>query len=690
MQQIPLETRHKEIISVDGLEFKDLNNNGKLDPYEDWRLTPEERAQDLVQQMNLDEKVGMMLINSLLSGKGHPEWASEDGVLTAEIEDAPIFKHIPDTKKLINDYHMRHFIARDLLPISDQVEWVNALQAQAEASRLGIPVIIASNSRNEVNGDTYIDGDPAADSWSLYPGTLGISAAQKGDLSKGADYELIENFADNSRQEWWHAGLRKGYMYMIDTVTDPRWQRIQQTFGEDPLFISEITGRLIDGFQGQSLNEWGIALTMKHFPGGGARENGFDPHYKEGKWNIYRTASSLEDYHLPAFKVAAQHNVSSMMPYYSAPSIEKSHYQTYEGDVIPFEEVGFAFNEYLLNDILRDKMGFTGYINSDTGIVDNMDWGVESLSKPAKFAKAINAGTNIIAGNTDVASLKAAVEKGYVPMQRIDQSNQVLLEEMFKLGIFDSHTYVDEQAARDFVNNNTNRQEAAYQAHLKSVTLLKDQQVLPVKGQKVYIEAFHKEADKADKYTDKARKAGQALDFDLSYDYSQADVAVLFLRPVSGDYFTSTPGLLELEICENKENIALNGDSYRETTITNLDRYFAIADKVHQNGGKVITVINITLPWILGNVEAVSDVLIAGYDTWEKAILEVVKGDFTAQGKLPLTLPKNAKVIGVDEDFKCISRNDVPGYAKDNYLREGMSYAYQDSQDNVYELNFGL
>lgn len=74
--------------------------------------------------------------------------------------------------------------------------------------------------------------------------------------------------------------IRKGYMYMADVVTDPEQQRTDGTFGEEPELISEIIARLIKGFQGEELNEDSIALTIKHFPGGGARENGFDPHYK--------------------------------------------------------------------------------------------------------------------------------------------------------------------------------------------------------------------------------------------------------------------------------------------------------------------------------------------------------------------------------------------------------------------------
>ena len=96
------------------------------------------------------------------------------------------------------------------------------------------------------------------------------------------------------------------------------------------------------------------------------------------------------------------------------------------------------------------------------------------------------------------------------------------------------------------------------------------------------------------------------------------------------------------------------------------------------------------LPWILGNVEPLADALVAGYDTFFKAQLEVMAGNHQPTGALPLTLPASEEVIAVDEDGNCTSRNDVPGYDKDKYMPEGMSYAYKDRDGNVYKLGHGL
>jgi beta-glucosidase len=144
-------------------------------------------------------------------------------------------------------------------------------------------------------------------------------------LAATGDLDLIADFAAKSRAEWLASGLRKGYMYMADTITDPRWFRSNGTFGEDPNFNAAAVATVIRGFQGEhGLERQGVALTTKHFPGGGARENGFDPHYAEGRFNVYPTPGSLQKYHLPPFQAAIEAGTSSVMPYYAIPSAEKS------------------------------------------------------------------------------------------------------------------------------------------------------------------------------------------------------------------------------------------------------------------------------------------------------------------------------------------------------------------------------
>lgn len=212
--------------------------------------------------------------------------------------------------------------------------------------------------------------------------------------------------------------LRNLFQYdgMADAVTDPRWQRTYGTFGEDPALISEIMAHIIPRIQGSDhgVTEDGVAVTTKHFPGGGARENGFDPHYAAGQWNVYATPGSLETYHLPPFAAAVKAGTSSIMPYYSKPAAAKSAVQhDLAGNTVEMKPYGFAYNKYFIDTMLRGQMGFDGYINSDTGIAHNMAWGVEMLDVPERIGFAVtNAGVDIISGLFDNEAGMEAYNRG--------------------------------------------------------------------------------------------------------------------------------------------------------------------------------------------------------------------------------------------------------------------------------------
>ena len=598
---------------------------------------------------------------------------------------------------------------------------MNQADAVCEECEHFIPVAAASNSRNE-NGELVFGMNDAGGVLATWPGTLGIAAAVK-----GSKIDLVDKFADTIRREWNACGLRKGYMYMADAVTDPRWQRTYGTFGEDPALISEIMAHIIPRIQGSAhgVTEDGVAVTTKHFPGGGARENGFDPHYAAGQWNVYATLGSLETYHLPPFAAAVKAGTSSIMPYYSKPAAAKSAVQhDLAGNTVEMKPYGFAYNKYFIDTMLRGQMGFDGYINSDTGIAHNMAWGVEMLDVPERIGFAVaNAGVDIISGLFDNEAGMEAYNRGkngYYETHPLPESfakeeltltDEVLdravartLTELFALGMFENPYRDPDEAAR--IVATPSDWEAAADAHRRSVVLLKNDGTLPLTAdkranKKIYAEAFLKNAKHAADSTAALRKE-LADTCTLVDDPAQADFALLFVSPSPGEYFNATPGYLELDICEDKTvcNVDANGkpmaDTHTETTLHGEKRLAEIAASVHANGGKVITNVNITLAWQLGNVEPLCDVLLAGFDTYRSATLDVIFGCFAPTGKLPLTLPRGDAVLAVNADGVCISPNDVPGYDKDRYMPDslkdenGKAYAYRDAAGNYYEYGFGL
>ncbi len=716
------------LIEKDGLYFKDIDGSGEFKNFDDWRLSAEERAKAYVKELTLEEKIAQLFISDWRMGKypcgveNYNPQLDESGILdNGNLDGKTIFgeQHLPGTETMLKDWFSRHLILRANPTPTDLVEFLNQLQAVAEECDHFIPVQVASNSRNE-NAEPVFGMNDAAGIFATWPGTLGIAAAAKGDGS----FDVIDKFADCINREWNACGLRKGYMYMADCMSDPRWQRSYGTFGEDPDFIEEAFDHLIPGIQNGSdgVNPEGTAMTVKHFPGGGARENGFDPHYKAGQWNVYATEGSLEKYHIRGFKPAIRHKAQSIMPYYSKPSAEKSvTQQDYVGKDIDFKPYGFAYNKYFIDEILRKQMGFEGYINSDTGIVHNMCWGVEALDKPERIGFAVTqSGVDIISGLFDNEYGMEAYERGrngyydthQVPEgfkkedliltdESIDRAVTRTLTEMFALGMFDD-PYRDADFAEEVIANAEDRAEAEL-VHRKSVVLLKNDGTLPYKaeGKKIYAEAFYKNPEQAEGATKELREKLAAC-CTLTDDYAQADAAILMLHPSSGAYFSATPGYLELDLCEDKEVCDVDeqcrplASTHKETTVSGMKRLTDIAETVHANGGKVISNVNVTLAWELGNIETISDVLTVGFDTFDEAVFDVIFGKYAPTGKLPITFPKNDAVLAVDADGRCISPNDVPGYDKDKYMPDelkdenGKAYAYRDAAGNYYELNYGL
>ena len=284
-----ISTVERKVIEQDGLYFKDIDGTGTVSAVNDWRLTPAERAEAYVKVLTTNEKIGQIFTSDWrmgpkypsprLAANGHKPVADESGLL----DEAPVnvsdsifgSQSLPSTSDMVKKSFNRHVILRESPTPEDLADYLNQLQYLTETCDHFVPMQVMSNSRNE-NGEVVFGMNDATGVFATYPGTLGIAAAVKGT----ARIDIIDKFADTIRREWNACGLKKGYMYMADCVTDPRWQRTFGTFGEDPELIEEIFDHLIPGIQGGSngVTPEGVSMTVKHFPGGGARENGFDPH----------------------------------------------------------------------------------------------------------------------------------------------------------------------------------------------------------------------------------------------------------------------------------------------------------------------------------------------------------------------------------------------------------------------------
>jgi beta-glucosidase len=638
--------RSVPVLKQNGLEFKDLNKNGSLDPYEDWRQPVEARVKDLVGRMTLEEKIGFMLISTTRMGGDQAFQASAGRAeITSAFNEEDLVqpnnmftrKPLPSplmsaagTTKGVTQHHLRHFILRANTSARTIAEWANNLQALCENSRLGIPAIVASNPRNHITIDASIGLSVGATTFSKWPGELGLAAMR--------DLKLTREFADMARQEWAAVGLRKGYMYMADLATEPRWQRVEGTFGENADLAADMIREVVLGFQGPKLSPTSVAMTTKHFPGGGPQEGGQDSHFDYGKFAHY--PGGLFDYHVKPFKAAIDAGTSSIMPYYSSPKGKE------------FEEVGFSYNKAIIQDLLRKKLGFKGIVNSDTGPIEMMPWGVESLSLHQRYQKAVEAGVDIFSGTADPTILLETVRQGLVKEARIDESIARLLKEKFDLGLFEN-PYVDVEKAEKLVGN-SEFQKKADLALRKSIVLLRnDAKLLPLQQKKkVYFETYYDNGRGGNPVNVYQPARPHAL-FEFVKTKEEADVVLLWLMPSAGGLFSSSGKAIELSLSKNRVDVARVNETLRSKP--------------------TILAVNFSSPWVLEELQGTAgSTLLATFGTTPEALLDIVSGAYKPTGKLPFTIPVSEKAVA-DNLSDVPGHLEAKGYALFSY-GEGLSY----------------
>jgi beta-glucosidase len=510
-----IEARSKPVLAVDGLSFRDLNASQALDPYEDWRLPTDQRVEDLLSRMSLAEKAGMMLIAT-----NNPDC---NGQIT------------PDGRTLIEAEHMSRFILRSAvtsapadcsIPLEGfaarrghgqtpqmMAAYTNAVQQMREATPLGIPALFKDNARNHVETNPLFGIAQGAGLFSEFPKEAGLAAAALGagappsvdatipaDLR--ADMAVIDSFAQVMGSEWRAIGLRGMYGYMADLATEPRWSRVHETFSEDAGLVSDIMASLVSGLQGPVSADGlalspatSVAMTIKHFPGGGPQQMGWDPHYTFGKNQLYTDPSGDYGfgYHLRPFESAISAGVAAVMPYYGVPVGA-----TLDG--VTFDEVGMAFSPQIIDELLRGRLGFAGYVNSDSGIIEERGWGLEgNRINPAsglgytvsdRLAASIRVGTDVFSEFRRHQVIVDLVSAGQLDEARdIDPAVRRLLGEMFRLGLFEN-PYVDETAAASLIGAPQNRA-LGFDIQRRSVVLLQNSGVLPIApGAQVYLLGF--------------------------------------------------------------------------------------------------------------------------------------------------------------------------------------------------------
>lgn len=703
------------VICRDGKYFRDSDNDRELDPFEDWRLPTGERVADLMGKLTVDQRIGL-LQNALMASPGvisagdvYRENGSVDISALVDLET--------DGKEEGGAFH--EGLWESVRRVCFATHNITDGQIRAGVIRKDTDTETGALFNNTLNlfseWDAVSRGEAAIPFMLIssrvltgYPLAVGFGAAVAGD----GDYDCVRRFAEVGVQLWDAKGIHQMYGPQIDLITDPRWSRNYTTYTEIPEDMAGIARAMVEGYQGgaDGVQPGDVALIMLHFPGDGAAENGFESHYGMGQWRIYSTPGSLEKYQLVGFQAAIDAGIAGVMPGYSRPTADgRSAPQSYRGVEIEPVEIGNAYSPEILQKLLRDTMGFQGFVNTDSGVITGgMQYGAEDMTPAQRFAAVVNAGSDVVGDAfvtiVDSTAAVQAVEEGLIDPEAFDRATASRLQVWIDLGMFEN-PYRDPDQSRK-VGEDKAAQVAALQEEInrKSVVLMKNHGgALPLTdpSKRVYLASYTEKGPNRAALESWAA-AVQAAGFTLVDRAEDADVVILDVVPYT--FATGNEYLHTLELAEDVEVDHVDpatqepdGETVEITTLQDVGQIARDAAAVHANGGTVIASINITSPWILSDLEPHVDVLLGSFGTSVQARMDVITGAYRPTGRLPVTMVACGEVIAVDENGRCASPNDVPGYDKDQYMDPAVlaqspsgSYAYQDADGSVYRAGFGL
>lgn len=702
------------ILTVDNLKFKDLNRNGKLDKYEDWRLPARERAEDLARQLSIEEIAGLMLYsahqaipakdNGFGAGTYNGKPFSKSGVEASAISD--------EQRKFLVEDNLRHVLITTVQSPKVAAEWNNNIQALCESIGHGIPANNSSDPRHGTTANTEYNAGSGGQI-SMWPGQLGLAAT--------FSPKVVREFGNIASHEYRALGIATALSPQIDIASEPRWSRVNGTFGESPDLATDMAQAYCDGFQSSEDNNggWGmysVNAMVKHWPGGGPEEGGRDGHFDYGKYAVYpgnNFQTMLRPFIDGAFKLKGGTGMAaSVMPYYTI---------SYNQNGGNGSNRGNSYNRYLITDLLREKYGFDGVVCTDWMITPDVSgvskfegkcWGVENLSIEQRHYEILKAGVDQFGGNNDKDPVLMAYrmwkdEYGtQSARKRFEQSAVRLLVNIFRTGLFEN-PYLDPVESNQTVGN-PQYMKAGYDAQLKSIVLLKNKKgVLPLKSKKlkVYVpKRFVKGVPDwwGNKPDDKTE---YPVSLDLIKKYytvvdqpSEADFALVFIESPDGgtgysddDVKAGGNGYMPISLQYGKytantarETSIAGGDtfeasdnrSYRNKSVTaynTKDAELVASIRRLMNGKPVILSVKCYKPCVLAEVESEADAIVIDFETQAQAVMDIISGKAEPSGLLPMQFPKD--MLTVEAQKEDVSLDMTP---------------YTDSEGNAYDFAFGL
>ena len=649
----------------------------KVPVYKNASAPVADRVNDLIKRMTLEEKVGQL---STLLGWEMYDKKGNGAVVSEQFKKAVASGQIGMFWATLRaDPWTKKTLLTGLDPYSAAIA-TNAIQKYViDHSRLQIPVFMAEEC---AHGHMAIGT-------TVFPTSIG----QASTWNPG----LIEAMATVIAKEARLQGAHIGYGPVLDLAREPRWSRVEETYGEDPVMNSAMGVAMVQGFQGKDLKSGAnIISTLKHFTAYGVPEGGHNAGVvNTGMRELYQS-------YLPPFKATVKAGALSIMAAYNS-----------------VDGVPCSSNSFLLDSVLHKSWGFKGFSVSDLGSIDglvNVNHVAADLTEAATLA--MNAGLdNDLGGRVFAAPLLAAVKQGKVTVERIDEAVARLLTQKFEMGLFD-HPYVDPKAAKKTVRN-AEAVALARKVAQESVILLKNEKgLLPLKKNISSVAVIGPNADNmynqlgdytAPQQTEaivtvlggiKAKLgAGAKVNYVKGCDIrdttdlqiseavaaaNAADVAVVVLGGSSArDFKTeyiSTGAATVNQASAGKISDMESGEGYDRQTLDLLGKQMELLKAVVKTGKPVVLVFiggrPLNLNWPDANVPAILNAWYPGQEGGN-AIADVLFGDYNPAGRLTISVPRSVGQLPVYYNYQSSPKHDyVEGVATPLYsFGYGKSYS---------------
>ena len=713
-----------KIIQVDGFAFRDLNGNGKLDIYEDWRLDAETRADDLANQMDIHYALRQLNSGSFRGQYGASADAGED-----PDPDNPVpFNERTD----IDEGYTNRIQMMFTQDVSSYTPEFNAMQGYAESKNYGVPVLLEC--------ETMMCPGP---SWPSNP-TMAASFKPENATFVGRAMSSILRGG---------FGATKANSPQSDVGTEPTWDRNSGTFCGDPALARDMANGYITGMQSTWSDDgsedlgWGkesMCCNMKHFPGDGAAQYGRNSHTWDGAYDVYPNNNFKANWvpfidgglHLES----KTEQVASFMPFYSI---------AYTDDEEFGEIVGGGFSEYIMN--IGRAYGFKGMYSSDWGIVEQRPWGVWDLTYAQRQAKVFEAGMSLLIDDVEYDYVDDAYDIMVDDLGQ-DEADELIREKIrhihrltFLMGCFDN-PYLDRERGKELVDSERWAEEAK-RVNLEGIVMLKNKGGIIKEGgigdgAKVYVPAgsgttaswFGNQTAEEDtsgpklifandlltKYdvvSDPVDDDGNSTGEVSADDLKDVEFAIIKVngpnQPSFGTAMMSGPvetdedgnSIFHPRTLQYREYTATEADGVaaesiaggvvddiekdsptnvtenwsplgQSTTASNeseLDKVIAIKEKLPSDA-KIILCVSASQPCMcFHELEPYGDVIFWAQQNVDDYFMDIINGDFEPIALLPWNLPADMKAV-------YSQATDTPRDEE----------CYTDSEGNTYEFAFGL